>query len=76
VGGDFTSFDKTNCNHIARLLPRRRHGHTFLPSSGIGVTNGTDQDVHAVAVDNLGKISWAGILPGSTAPIGVTSPGC
>jgi uncharacterized delta-60 repeat protein/uncharacterized repeat protein (TIGR01451 family) len=60
VGGDFTSFDKTNCNHIARLLPGGGMDTTFLPSSGIGLTNGTDQDVHAVAVDSLGNIILGG----------------
>jgi uncharacterized repeat protein (TIGR01451 family)/uncharacterized delta-60 repeat protein len=60
VGGNFTSFDKTNCNHIARLLPSGGMDPNFLPSSGIGVTNGTDQDVHAVAVDGLGNIILGG----------------
>jgi uncharacterized delta-60 repeat protein len=60
VGGDFTSFDTTNCNHIARLLPGGGMDASFLPSSGMGLTNGTDQPVHAVAVDNLGKIILGG----------------
>jgi len=60
VGGDFTSFNTTNCNHIARLLPSGGLDATFLPSSGIGLTNGTDQDVHAVALDGLGNIILGG----------------
>jgi uncharacterized delta-60 repeat protein/uncharacterized repeat protein (TIGR01451 family) len=60
VGGDFTSFDTTNCNHIARLLPNGGLDTSFLPSSGVGVTNGTDQDVLAVTVDNLGKVVIGG----------------
>ncbi len=60
VGGDFTSFDKTNCNHIARLFPGGGMDPGFLPSSGIGLGNGTDQDVHAVAVDNSGNIILGG----------------
>jgi uncharacterized delta-60 repeat protein/uncharacterized repeat protein (TIGR01451 family) len=60
VGGDFTSFNKTNCNHIARLFPGGQMDTNFLPSSGIGLGNGTDQDVHAVAVDNSGNIIVGG----------------
>ncbi len=60
VGGAFTSFDKTNCNHIARLLPGGGMDTNFLPCSGIGLTNGTDQDVHAVALDNQGNIILGG----------------
>ena len=60
VGGDFTSFNTTNCNHIARLLPSGALDTSFLPSSGLGVANGTDQDVHAVATDNLGNVILGG----------------
>jgi uncharacterized delta-60 repeat protein/uncharacterized repeat protein (TIGR01451 family) len=60
VGGDFTSFNTTNCNHIARLLPSGGLDTNFLPSSNLGVTNGTDQDVLAVAVDTLGKVIIGG----------------
>ncbi len=60
VGGDFTSFNTTNCNHIVRLLPNGGLDTSFLPSSGLGVTNGTDQDVTAVAVDNSGNVVIGG----------------
>ncbi|HEY3863683.1 MAG TPA: Calx-beta domain-containing protein [Verrucomicrobiae bacterium] len=60
VGGDFDSFNKTNCNHIARLLPNGTLDPTFLPSSGVSVTNGTDRSVFAVAVDNLGNVILGG----------------
>jgi uncharacterized delta-60 repeat protein len=60
VGGDFTSFNTTNCNHIARLLPNGGLDTSFLPSSGVGATNGTDQDVLAVAVDYEGNIVIGG----------------
>jgi uncharacterized delta-60 repeat protein len=60
VGGDFTSFNTTNCNHIARLLPSGGLDTTFLPSSGVGATNGTDQDVMAVATDFSGKVIIGG----------------
>ena len=60
VGGDFTSYNTTNCNHLARLLPNGGLDTTFLPSSGLGVTNGTDQDVMAVAVDNAGRVIIGG----------------
>jgi uncharacterized delta-60 repeat protein/uncharacterized repeat protein (TIGR01451 family) len=60
VGGDFTSFNTTNCNHIARLLPSGELDTNFLPSSGINVTNGTDQDVLAVALDSLGNVIIGG----------------
>src|SRR3984957_14531691 len=60
VGGDFTSFNKTNCNHITRLLPSGEMDLSFLPSSGIGITNGTDQDVNAIAVDSVGNIVLGG----------------
>jgi uncharacterized delta-60 repeat protein/uncharacterized repeat protein (TIGR01451 family) len=60
VGGDFTSFNKTNCNHIARLLPSGGLDTSFLPSSGVGVSNGTDQAVYAVTTDNLGNVILGG----------------
>jgi uncharacterized delta-60 repeat protein/uncharacterized repeat protein (TIGR01451 family) len=69
AGGDFTSFNTTNCNHIARLLPSGGLDPNFLPNSGIGVTNGTDQDVHAVAVDYQGNV----ILGGNFATVNGTN---
>ena len=60
VGGDFTSFNTTNCNHIARLTPTGGLDTNFLASSGVGVTNGTDQDVMAVGVDALGNVILGG----------------
>jgi uncharacterized delta-60 repeat protein/uncharacterized repeat protein (TIGR01451 family) len=60
VGGNFTSFDTTNCNHITRLLPSGGMDTSFLPGSGIGLTNGTDQTVFAVASDSLGRVILGG----------------
>ena len=61
VGGDFTSYNTTNCNHIARLLPNGGLDTTFLPSSGTPNPKlGTDQDVRAVAVDFSGNIVLGG----------------
>jgi uncharacterized delta-60 repeat protein/uncharacterized repeat protein (TIGR01451 family) len=60
VGGDFTHYNTTNCNHIARLLPSGELDTTFLPSSGVAATNGTDQDVLALAVDASGNIILGG----------------
>ena len=69
VGGNFTSFNKTNCNHIARLLTNGVMDTSFLPSSGVGVTNGTDQSVYAVAVDGAGNV----ILGGAFATVNGTN---
>ncbi len=60
VGGDFTSYNTTNCNHIARLLPNGTLDTSFLPSSGTGVNFGADQYVRAVAVDYLGNVILGG----------------
>ena len=52
IGGDFTSFNTTSRNHIARLIGGRGLLAGSLDASfnpGIG----TDQDVLAVAVDSL-----------------------
>jgi uncharacterized delta-60 repeat protein len=61
VGGDFTSYNTTNCNHIARLFPNGALDTTFLPDTGNGLANfGTDQDVMAVATDGNGNIIIGG----------------
>jgi uncharacterized repeat protein (TIGR01451 family)/uncharacterized delta-60 repeat protein len=61
VGGDFTSYNTTNCNHIARLLPSGGLDSTFLPNTGNGNTNyGTDQAVEAVATDGNGNVILGG----------------
>jgi uncharacterized repeat protein (TIGR01451 family)/uncharacterized delta-60 repeat protein len=59
AGGDFTNFNATSCNHIARLLPSGALDTSFLPSSGTPNT-GTDQDVRAVALDSNGNIILGG----------------
>jgi len=61
VGGDFTTYNTTNCNHIARLLPSGGLDPTFLPNTGNGTTNlGTDLDVLALATDYNGNIILGG----------------
>jgi len=61
VGGDFTSYNTTNCNHIARLLPGGGLDPAFLPDTGNGLHNyGTDQDVETVATDGNGNIILGG----------------
>jgi uncharacterized repeat protein (TIGR01451 family)/uncharacterized delta-60 repeat protein len=61
AGGDFTSYNTTNCNHIARLLPGGGLDANFLPNTGNGLTNyGTDGDVWAVATDGNGNIILGG----------------
>jgi uncharacterized repeat protein (TIGR01451 family)/uncharacterized delta-60 repeat protein len=61
VGGDFTSYNTTNCNHIARLLPNGGLDPAFLPNTGNGLPNyGTDRDVEAVATDGNGNIILGG----------------
>ncbi len=60
VGGDFTSFNTTNCNHIARILPTGNLDTSFLPSSGIGTTNGTEQPVNSIAIDPSGRVILGG----------------
>lgn len=60
VGGDFTQFNGVYCNHIVRLLPNGGLDPGFLPSSAFGVTNGTDADVLAVALDNFGNVIIGG----------------
>ena len=59
AGGDFTSFNTTNCNHIARLLPSGGLDTTFLPSSG-APSMGADRDVRAVATDSFGNVILGG----------------
>ncbi|MGA2749443.1 MAG: Calx-beta domain-containing protein [Verrucomicrobiota bacterium] len=59
AGGDFTSFNTTNCSHIARLLPTGGLDPSFLPSSGAPYL-GTDQDVNAVAIDYSGNVVLGG----------------
>ena len=58
IGGDFTAFNSTNRNHIARLLgsgPQAGQLDTrFDPGSG------TDQPVRAVAVDSLADVVIGG----------------
>ena len=61
VGGNFTSYNTTNCNHIARLLPGGGLDPAFLPNTGNGLSNyGTDQPVLAVATDTSGNIILGG----------------
>lgn len=61
VGGDFTTYNTTNCNHIARLLPNGGLDPNFLPNTGNGRPNyGTDQDVQTVATDGNGNIILGG----------------
>ena len=61
AGGDFTSYNTTNCNHIARLLPGGGLDTNFLPNTGNGLAGyGTDQDVFAVATDGNGNIILGG----------------
>jgi uncharacterized delta-60 repeat protein len=61
VGGDFTSYNTTNCNHVARLLPNGALDTTFLPDTANGLTNyGADGDVRAVATDGNGNIILGG----------------
>ena len=61
VGGDFTSYNTTNCNHIARLLPNGALDTSFLPDTANGLPNfGTDQDVLALAIDGNGNIVVGG----------------
>ena len=59
VGGSFTSYNTTNCNHIARLLPSGALDPTFLASSATPGT-GADDDVHAIAFDSNGNIVVGG----------------
>jgi uncharacterized repeat protein (TIGR01451 family)/uncharacterized delta-60 repeat protein len=59
AGGDFTSFNTTNCNHIARLLPSGGMDTSFLPSSG-APGKGTDKDVRAIAFDSNGNVIIGG----------------
>jgi uncharacterized delta-60 repeat protein/uncharacterized repeat protein (TIGR01451 family) len=59
VGGSFTNYNQTNCNHIARLLPSGGLDPTFLPSSGTP-NEGADSDVHALAIDSSGHIVLGG----------------
>lgn len=54
IGGDFTKYNGTNCNHIARLNPDGSLDTTFNP--GIG-PNGT---IHAIAVQTNGAIVIGG----------------
>jgi uncharacterized repeat protein (TIGR01451 family)/uncharacterized delta-60 repeat protein len=61
VGGDFTSYNATNCNHIARLLPTGGLDTSFLPNTGNGLPNfGADASVRAVTTDNSGNIILGG----------------
>jgi uncharacterized delta-60 repeat protein/uncharacterized repeat protein (TIGR01451 family) len=60
AGGDFTSYNKTNCYHIARILPTGGLDPTFQPNSGAGASVGTDLDVHAVATDSFGHVILGG----------------
>jgi uncharacterized repeat protein (TIGR01451 family)/uncharacterized delta-60 repeat protein len=71
IGGDFTSFNSTNRNHIARLLGSGPQAGSLdtsfnpvsLPNSANPIA-GTDQDVLTVAADSLndvvigGSFSW------------------
>lgn len=59
VGGDFTSFNTTNCNHIARLLPTGGLDTSFAPSSGV-TGFGTDQTVRTIALDSNGNVVLGG----------------
>ncbi len=61
VGGDFTSYNTTHLNYIARLLTNGALDTTFLPNTGNGNPNyGTDGDVRAVATDGNGNIILGG----------------
>jgi uncharacterized repeat protein (TIGR01451 family)/uncharacterized delta-60 repeat protein len=68
AGGDFTNYNATNCNHIARLLPSGKLDPNFLPSSNTP-KEGTDQDVRAVATDSNGNV----ILGGDFATVNGTN---
>ena len=54
IGGDFTSYDGTNCNHIARLNPDGSLDTTFNPGLG---PNGT---IDVIAVQTNGAILIGG----------------
>lgn len=59
VGGDFTSYNTTNCNHITRLLPSGSLDPNFLPSSNTP-NEGANEDVRAVATDSNGNVILGG----------------
>ena len=60
VGGNFSSFNTTNCANIARLMTNGALDTSFLPSSGTIPGMGTDQQVRAVALDSQGNIVLGG----------------
>ncbi len=60
VGGDFTSYNTTNCNYIARLMTNGGLDPTFLPNTGNGLNYGTDQAVETVATDGNGNVIIGG----------------
>jgi uncharacterized delta-60 repeat protein/uncharacterized repeat protein (TIGR01451 family) len=61
VGGDFTSFNTTNCNYITRLLPSGGLDRTFLPNTGNGSSSiGADAVVNSVALDSSGNVVLGG----------------
>jgi uncharacterized delta-60 repeat protein len=61
VGGDFTSYNTTNCNYIARLLPSGGLDPSFLPNTGNGLSGyGVDGIVQTLAIDTAGNIVIGG----------------
>jgi uncharacterized delta-60 repeat protein len=54
IGGDFTSYNVTNRNHIARLNADGSLDATFDPGSG------TDSTVKCIGVDSLGNVVVGG----------------
>jgi uncharacterized repeat protein (TIGR01451 family)/uncharacterized delta-60 repeat protein len=61
VGGYFTSYNTTNCNHIARLMTNGGLDPSFLPNTGNGRSNiGVDQYVNAITTDSNGNVVIGG----------------
>jgi uncharacterized repeat protein (TIGR01451 family)/uncharacterized delta-60 repeat protein len=61
VGGEFTSYNTTNCNRIARLMTNGGLDMTFIPNTGNGLAGyGADATVRAIATDSSGNIILGG----------------
>ncbi len=61
VGGYFTSYNTTNVNYIARLLPTGGLDPTFIPNTANGRPNfGANGGVNAIATDASGNIILGG----------------
>lgn len=61
VGGQFSSYNTTNCNNIARLLPSGALDPSFLPDTANGNPNlGTDGQINTIATDTLGNVVIGG----------------